>query len=405
MKRKLVFPIGIFLLALCVRLVFNKFFFSPWVSDEPSLFSYATNVMNGLYYGTEGVYWPPGYIFFTGFLFKIFGQPEIPYIVSIKIIQSILGALTAALIYGITMKLFKQYSIAITAGILYAVYPPAILYTGMFISETLWIFVLFSGILCAQIAVEEKSSKLLVVTGIIFGIASLIRTVALPFGVLIGFLLLFHEKKISVNWGKAVKGTGIVLLFMFLTILPWTIRNYIVVGEFVFIDVNAGINLYLAHNEKSTGQWVNMGPDDPIIQLRDHPDVDKEGKRRAFEYIVNNPVRTLEKAIQVNHLFWTKENSDVQRFASNWVKNLYTVFSFRLLAIISVLGIILSRQYWHDTSWLVLYIAAYNLLIAFLYFAPRYRFAIEPLLILFAAFTINLLGKLLFKKYLFKSTS
>ena len=397
--------------ALWIRIVFNRQFISPWVSDEPSLFNYAVRVMNELYYGTDGVYWPPGYIFFMGFIFKLFGKPDIPDIVIVSVVQSVIAALTAMIIVLIAYKMFRNIYVGLAAGLLYAIYPPAILYTGRFLSETLWVFWTMLAILLAYISVEKQRWYWFMLTGVALGIATLTRQVALPLGILVGMLIFLYNLKIKntpasmlvskadivavdieasviEKFKKAIIPTIIVFISMIVTIMPWTIRNYVVVGEFVFIDVNAGINLYLAHNEKSNGYWVDMGPNDPILQLRDHPDVDKEGKKRAYKYIMDNPKHTLEKAMFVHLLFWTKENADVELYGLNWLKELYQVYSFRLLAILGLLGVILSWRYWRVTLWLITFMIAYNLLIDFLYYSPRYRFVITPFLMLFAAYTI-----------------
>lgn len=399
----------IFIFALAVRLVFNYHFTTPWTGDEPHLFRYALNVMNGEYYGTTGVYWPPGYLFFMGVIFKIFGEPSVPSIYSVQIIQSIMGALTAVFIFFIIDKMFKCQGSAIIGGFMYAVWPPAILYTGRFLAETVWLCFVFLGIWLTYVSIDrEKKSNgwLYVGIGFVFGIAALIRPTSLPLVALVVLLFLLQRMQwnqfvnYNIRWRILTRQVVVPCLIIgvvtIATCIPWAIRNYIVVGEPVLFSVNPGINLYLAHNEKATGMWVDMGLDDPVLALGDSPEVNREGKTRAYAYMRENPKKTLTQAYQVHKWFWTLENVDVERLGPQWLRSWYQIFSFRLLALLGIVGMLLSlRYYWRSTLWILCYMVSYNGLIAFLYYAPRYRFAIEPFLIIFAAFTVHFIMKLL----------
>lgn len=83
-KRDYVYILVIIIVSLISRIAFNLYFNTPWFGDEPSLFAYTLNVVRGQYYGTNGAYWPPGYIFFMGLLFKLFGIPQVPGIPLVK---------------------------------------------------------------------------------------------------------------------------------------------------------------------------------------------------------------------------------------------------------------------------------------------------------------------------------
>lgn len=405
--------LAVFLAALTVRLIFILNYTVPWVGDQPSLFTFSVNVMNGQYYGTNGAYWPPAFIFFSGFLFKIFGKPEIPDIGIVGVAQVILGALTGLLICLTAYKMFRHVVAAFAAGLFYAFLPTAILYTGFFYTETLWVFLVFLSIWLTYISLEKKKYIYYIITGISFGLSVLSRPTSLPLAFLTVILFSiyafldfikgsknikrFKDIKIT-EFFPCLKSVGIsfciLLASMFLTILPWTIRNWYVMKELVLIDVNPGINLYLAHNEKANGFWVNMGLEDPVIKLGGTPAADREGKKRAWEFIKANPGRTIRQAIKVHKLFWTMENDDIQRLGPEWLKELQKFYSFKILALFGIIGLIAALIiHWKTSLWLIVYMLAYNGLIDFLYWASRYRFAIEPFLVLFAGLTLAIIFK------------
>lgn len=405
MRSNIVIIISLFLFALSVRLFINEQFVTPFQGDEPHLFNYAVNVMNGEYYGTSGAYWPPGYIFFMGFMFKIFGLPETPNIVSVQIIQSLLDAISAVLIFAIARHMFAKRTIGIIASLLYALLPAAVMYTGMFYSETLWIFFMLLGIWLTFVTAERLTWPYYVVTGFVYGLAALVRPTSLPLVVLAGLLFYMHNIEFPLRWdwrrlwSRFVAPLLIMVVTIGVTISPWVIRNIIVIGEPVLFSVNPGINLYLAHNEKATGRWVDMGPDDPVLQWRDHPEVNRQGKAAAYDYILAHPLKTLKQAIHVHKWFWTVENVSIQNDAVPLLKKWYELYSFKLLAVLGLLGIVLARHSWRSVLWIVLFMIAYNGLIDFLYFASRYRYPIEPFLVLFAAVTVYMGGQGLWRGF------
>lgn len=80
-----------------------------------------------------------GFSIYIGTIYYIFGNS----VLVIKILNAILGALTALKIYQITKMLYPEKT-ARTAGILIMLMPPLLWFTGMLLKETLLIFILVS---------------------------------------------------------------------------------------------------------------------------------------------------------------------------------------------------------------------------------------------------------------------
>ncbi|HKM39105.1 MAG TPA: hypothetical protein VJ036_02445, partial [bacterium] len=86
-------------LALLVRLAFNIHFITNTDhADIASMYQYSLRVAQGIYYG-EGVYWPPGFIFLSGALIRLFGASR--YWAVIRALNSLLGAVSCGFAYSI----------------------------------------------------------------------------------------------------------------------------------------------------------------------------------------------------------------------------------------------------------------------------------------------------------------
>ena len=91
------------------------------------------------------------------------------------------------------------------------------------------------------------------------------------------------------------------------------------------------------------------------------------------------------------------ENEDIQRMGPEWLKGLQKFYSFKILSLLGIVGIIAALILYHQSLWLITYMIAYNGLIDFLYWASRYRFAIEPFLVLFAGLTLAIIFECIYK--------
>src|SRR5262249_35133142 len=76
-----------------------------------------------------------GYPLFLAAVFTIF--PKDPW--SVRPVQAVLGALTCVLVYFVGRQLAGR-RVGVVAGLLTALYPPLILFTGRLLTETLALF-------------------------------------------------------------------------------------------------------------------------------------------------------------------------------------------------------------------------------------------------------------------------
>ena len=178
------------------------------------------------------VWWPkalecraPGYPLFLRGLF-VFGVPEWGMLV----LQAFLGTAMVAL----AMTLARGWmgpTVAVVTGALLAVHPTLLMYTVLFMSETLFLcyflgfFVLFTW--------PDASRRATIAAGVLLGLAVLTRSTILPF---VGMLLVWTLA--SSYWPRAERLARALSLAlpMLLVIVPWTIRNAVVYHELIPID-------------------------------------------------------------------------------------------------------------------------------------------------------------------------
>lgn len=366
-------------LALILRLAFNwRFVPDTTHADIASMYQYSLRVSQGIYYG-EGVYWPPGFIFLSGALIRLFGANR--YWTVIRYVQSLLGAITCGFGYDIGCHAFGSRAAGVIGGVLLAVYLPLIYYTGLAFSETLFSFFFLWAVCWLYRLAENRDKGAAVKAGVLLGLATLTRPVSLLVPVLLlPWYWLIWERK-----GRLVLArVGVVMAVLLLTLVPWTIRNWIVTGDLVLVDMNGGVNFYIGHNERANGTWMDLGQKtNRVILLGSSPEAGKLGYKRGLEFIRKNPRQELALAWRKFVWFWTKPSDwYITRYAKNkGIPHLEPP----IWGALAVVGALLTAKRWRGTLFLILFVLYYNAIIVAIYYASRYRLVVEPVWLLLAA--------------------
>ena len=145
----------------------------------------------------------PGYPMFIASIYAMFGIKE--WIV--MIFQVFLSTLSIYFIYLIGRKSCGNLS-GLIAAALFSIDCTSILFSSLFMSETLFVFLLLLGTWLFL-----KQDRL---SGLMFGISVLIRPIALYLFIPLVFL---HRK---------LKAKIVFIILFLLPVLPWMVRNYIV---------------------------------------------------------------------------------------------------------------------------------------------------------------------------------
>ena len=374
------FRAGIFTGALIIRLSYSflggRGERDP---DEEVYLSIARHFRRGeglIYTPLRRASFPPLYpLFLAGFLRR--GGEGIALV---RAAQALLGAFSCLLLMGIYHRIRKgDGSGELITGALMAIYPFFIIYGSLLMTETLFIFLLWGGVYCLLRGLED--SGWLAGAGILMGLSSLCRPTALPLVILVPFwfLLLDHGR-------KEVLRRGLYFFIpVILVLIPWEARNYRLFHRWVPVTTRGGSNLYLANNPLSRGGTVGISEliAAGIYREGDHVDEIEYNRyygRAALKFIAADPGRFLR--LSVRRLLWFYH---LDRHNRNWV----LVFSFRILLALALAGAWISRSAWRKTALLGLIVADFTLI--HMVFLPegRYRLALVPALLIFAAVSLS----------------
>lgn len=262
----------------------------------------------------------PGYPFFLAIFsppeMKLYGSDIEPlseeskvelkrFLVSVRIAQAFLGAFVCVLAWLIARRLFSD-TVGVIAAFILSIYPFHIYYCGVMFSEMLFTPIFMVSILLIDVAAKWERPGgahpifIAAAAGSLFGISALVRSSALLYPLFyLPFLFVsgmkFHadsfSKSISLSFRPLMVFLVAFLAFAF-TMMPWTVRNYLLFEEFVPTTLQTGESFYEANSSYATG-----GPGWHLVdwekesggRLMDEYENDRFWHRKGVEWIKENP--------------------------------------------------------------------------------------------------------------------
>ncbi|MDP2921174.1 MAG: glycosyltransferase family 39 protein [Candidatus Omnitrophota bacterium] len=345
--------------------------------------------------GIQVFFRPPFYPLFLAALYKISFQN----ILLVKIAQALLGGAACYLIFLIAKSLFNK-RVAFVSFILAAINPFFIQWTGSLQTEALFLF-LFLASICLLIRYDKTNLRRdLFFSSIFLALATLTKPVGL---IIFPFLCLFLFLKRKNGFNIALRHTVIFIAAFFCVILPWTIRNYKVYHEFIFINNAQGVVFWGGNNEivykmfnaKTSAEYQKYNKEywdysEVLLSgMKDLPNKDMQARLSslAFGFIYSHPKEWMELKWK-NFLFFWHPYLNPFVYPKKEV-----VLSFAYLFPIMFLGLFgFFRQFWLkkveiSSLLLILFIfiaGSFQVLINVA--ALRYRMPIiDPFLIIFAS--------------------
>ena len=330
---------------------------------------------------------PPGYAFFLGTIFFVFGRS----VIAARAIQALLGAFTCLLTYKTGERIFSKTTGKI-AGVLTCFYPYFIAYTGDLLSETFLTFMIALAVYHVVKTSEIPSWKNIALTGALIGLTGLAKSTTLPFFLLAcGWLW----------WQTGKFRTGFMVgVFTLLALAPWTFRNYFHYDKSYVMPINSpwcslyGSSCDEALLNETLGDRLKGPGVKPIDQFLP-PEVD---------YAFSLPLPERDKFCREKALGWIKNNPDkfswllYKRFFHFW--RLYPMIAYKgekIAAIatsglyfpLAAIGIFLSLAMFKKTSLLMALFLSYTVVHLFFATMIRYRVPIDPFVLIFTAYTLE----------------
>ncbi len=288
-------------------------------------------------------------------------------------IQMVLGSISIFLIYQLAKKYFDEKT-AFIAALLFAVNINMIAYCGVFVSETLLLF-LFLGYLVLP---SGRWVKYLIASGIV-----LIKPV---------FILFFLYELL---WQHSKAKPRIVMALMVVSLpLFWCGRNFIQLKH-VAISSNSGVNLYIGNNAFATGGYIT-----PIaIEAEDEFEKDNHYFHEAVQYTQTH-LEQLPKLLFKKQIhtwlndgealkYWTAKglNDELKKERLSYFVPLQLLIYFFIVGLSALYYLMNFRKINDYKLWAVV---LFTILFTAVYFGnPRFHIQCIPVFCIFSAATIS----------------
>ncbi len=224
-------------------------------------------------------YRTPGY---PAFIAMMGGNIE-----AIRLAQALIDCSTILAIYLLAKRLSDSSALPPIAGLIVAVNPFLIYFSGLILSETLLTALLAWGIL---LLVRHR----IFWAGVVFLAAVMVRPSALLLGPLLaGFAVGGNPRGAGGYWMRGIRDAGIVAIILAAGMSLWAMRNHRVLGTWIWTTTNSGVTLYDGFNPNATGASDQRFIAD-LPQLRSMNEVERSRYLQALarQWALQHPLRS-----------------------------------------------------------------------------------------------------------------
>ncbi len=259
-------------------------------------------------------------------------------------------------------------------------------------SEPLFATFLLSALLTISLKPNAPDNRQALILGFFVACCLLTREVAIIYPFVFGGYLVLKSRARQ----EGMRYVALFAVALLITLTPWMWRNVIVWGQPLPISYTSGVNLHIGNNAEATGKWIRFSDESEKAGLGfGNPQSDAWHRKEALRHIHDDPVRFIQLGFKkMAWLLWP-------RFEREELKELYKLTARQatlvsaLLGILSasvmmvgVAGLVFGKRDWF--WWISLTLITYTIFVTFVvYGSPRYRDAIDHLLLVFAANAIT----------------
>ena len=407
MRRRVL--LAVFLLALALRLlhVFQLHtapVFDMRLGDSAVYDRWAREIAAGDWIG-QGVFWyAPLYPYLLGAVYAAFGTGPL----AVRLLQAGLGAASCAVLAWAAARLFAPRA-GIAAGLLLAVFAPAIFYDALLHRPVLELFLM--SVVVAVVSAgsgRTASPRFAAALGVASGLLVLARENTLSFVPLFALLLLVRPW--AGGRGRTIPAL-VYVLAVALVLSPVALRNRLVGGELHLTAANFGDNFYKGNHPGADGWYVPLRPSrgTPALERADATalaerelgralspsEISRYWTGRALQFIRSHPGDWLRLLAKKTFLVWHRtelgDTEDLYTFAtwSDVLRATNRFAHFGLLAPLGLLGLWVTarraRTLWPLYAMLVIYPAS----VVLFYVFGRYRYPVVAVLVPFAGAAIT----------------
>jgi 4-amino-4-deoxy-L-arabinose transferase-like glycosyltransferase len=303
----------------------------------------------------------------------------------------LISVVSVWLVFLLSFGLFKNRLAALISSAIAAIYPHFLFYSVSGLTEVFFTFLL----LLTFLLFYKKRFFLAITISILSILVKPTFDFLNPILVII-FVGLVH----TCGWKKVIQYLFIYSACYMLIMSPWWMHQYQKYGEFVRLNLGDGIVLYSGNNSlNKTGGGVGResGASDMDLSKFNHfinpVNRNKAMKKEAIDYITNNPGRFIDLAGIKFLRFWRLW--PYTDHYQQWYVIAASLLSYGVILFLSV-GFIFrhAREHFRKLTPVFVLFTYLTLVHMITIGSIRYRFPLEPFLIIFAGyFIVDILKK------------
>lgn len=396
---------GISVFALVVRALYlqqaaSAPLFEHMIVDARQYTAWAHRIAQGDWLGSEVFYQAPLYPYCMALIECVAGPGPAP----IRAAQCLLGAVSCGFLYLAGRNLLS-HRIGAVAGVLLALYPPAIFFDSIVqkasLGGLLTVLVIW---LVARVRDDARWSRVFAL-GAVQGLLMLTREETL---LLVPILLAF------IVWTSRSEPTrtrvlvpAALLAGLALTLAPVALRNRAVGGEFALTTSQAGTNFYIGNNRAATGIYAPLRPGRSNTQFEREDAVElaeiAEGRTltpsevsshwfgESWRWIRAEPLAWLRllgrKALLTLNAYEVADGEDIDYYReySTLLDVLSRVLHLGTIMPLAAAGIVLLGARRRELAIVLALAATLFAGVVLFYVMARYRYPIVPFALVFAA--------------------
>lgn len=392
----IVFGVAFFLRLMHVAVLHRLPIGDILTGDAAVYHAWAQGLAGGDWIGDAVFYQAPLYPYFLGTIYAWFGEGT----TGVRMFQALLGAGSCVLLGATAHRLFTRRA-GLIAGLLLAVYPPAIFFDALIQKTALASFLLCLGLRAlAELMLAPRRGPALLL-GVVLGLLVLVRENALLVVVVLWLWLLLRWRR------RALLPAALLLVGLAASLAPVALRNLSVGGELHLTTSQFGPNFYIGNNEGADGTYIPLrfGRGNALVEQQDAVDLAEEAEGRALTpgevssywtdralgFITEQPLAWLrllgrKLALTVNRVELI-DAEDLHTYAE-WSFVLgatLPVFHFGVLAPVAMLGLLLTWRRRRELGALYALLITYTASLVLFFVFARYRYPLVPPLMIFAA--------------------
>lgn len=305
--------------------------------------------------------------------------------VGLKLADIVFSTLSIWFMYELTIEIFKNRRAALIVALIAAFYPHFLFYSTSRLTETSFTCAVLLGFLLLY-------RREFLWASFVFALSILIRPTFELFNPILVFLFAYFIHQLTVK--EALKKVAVYGLVYGLVMSPWWVHNTLKYGEFVRLSLGDGHVLYSGNNmvNKSGGGVIADGivdADFSAFDSIDNPVEKSRAKKRAvLKFIKDHPKRFMELSGIKFIRFWRLWPYATEY--SQWYLIIVSLLSYGLALLLSLIftGLYFS-SYFRTVLPIYLFTGYLTAVHMVTIGSIRYRFPIEPFLVIFAGFVIQ----------------